>query len=86
MHINVTCARTGSTMKIQNVSADQRLQSRWIRIVSGLLWFTVTWNILEGGSSVYFGYNNMSVSLFAFGIDSAIEVFSESIVLYHILC
>jgi len=49
-----------------------------------LLYFTATWNCFEGASSIYFGYIHGNISLFAFGIDSAIEVFSESLVLWHI--
>lgn len=73
-------------MKVQNSSGRAQLEARWIKLVAALLYFTVTWNVIEGTSSIYFGYLKSDISLFAFGIDSAIEVFSESLVLWHILC
>ena len=38
--------------------------------------FTIVYNIVEGIVSTYFGYENESLALFGFGIDSFIEVIS----------
>ena len=38
--------------------------------------FTITYNIIEGFVSTYFGYTDESLALFGFGIDSFIEVIS----------
>ena len=61
------------------------LETRWVKITTIFLYITVIWNCLEGGSSIYFGYQSNDISLFAFGIDSLIEVLSASLVLYHMI-
>lgn len=42
----------------------------------GLAVFTIAYNIVEGIVSTYFGYEDESLALFGFGIDSFIEVIS----------
>jgi len=42
----------------------------------GLALFTIVYNIVEGIVSTYFGYEDESLALFGFGIDSFIEVVS----------
>jgi len=42
----------------------------------GLALFTIVYNIVEGIVSTYFGYEDESLALFGFGIDSFIEVIS----------
>jgi len=64
---------------------QKQIESRWIKIVTIFLYVTVIWNCIEGGTSIYFGYNTNDISLFAFGIDSLIEVLSASLVLYHMI-
>lgn len=46
------------------------------KIALGLAIFTIGYNIIEGIVSVYFGYEDESLSLFGFGTDSFIEVIS----------
>ena len=38
--------------------------------------FTISYNLLEGIISMYFGYHDETLALFGFGIDSFVEVFS----------
>ena len=64
---------------------QKKMEIRWVKIVTIFMYITVIWNVIEGGSSIYFGYNSNDISLFAFGIDSLIEVLSASLVLYHML-
>jgi len=71
---------------IQNYDDKVRLEARWVKIVTVILWITVVWNVIEGTSSLYFGYLGDDISLFAFGVDSLIEVLSASLVLYHMMC
>jgi divalent metal cation (Fe/Co/Zn/Cd) transporter len=54
-------------------SADQ---NRLLRIALGLAVFTILYNIAEGLVSLYFGYQDETLALFGFGIDSFIEVLS----------
>ena len=71
-------------MLTENNKRNQ-IELQWIKIVTIFLYVTVIWNVIEGGSSIYFGYQSNDISLFAFGIDSLIEVLSASLVLYHML-
>ena len=49
---------------------------RLFKIAFGLAVFTILYNIAEGCISLYFGYENESLALFGFGVDSFIEVLS----------
>jgi divalent metal cation (Fe/Co/Zn/Cd) transporter len=51
-------------------------QGRFYRIALGLAVFTILYNIAEGLVSMYFGYQDESLTLFGFGADSFIEVLS----------
>jgi divalent metal cation (Fe/Co/Zn/Cd) transporter len=51
-------------------------QSKYFRIALGLAVFTILYNIVEGLVSMYFGYEDETLALFGFGIDSFIEVLS----------
>jgi len=46
------------------------------RIAFALSIFTVIYNLLEGGVSVFFGYEDDTLTLFGFGLDSFIETIS----------
>jgi divalent metal cation (Fe/Co/Zn/Cd) transporter len=46
------------------------------KVALGLAIFTITYNILEGLVSIWFGINDDTLTLFGFGIDSFIEVMS----------
>lgn len=51
-------------------------RQRLYKSAFGLALFTIVYNIVEGVVSTYFGYENESLALFGFGIDSFIEVIS----------
>ncbi|MBF2707588.1 cation transporter [Flavobacterium soyangense] len=46
------------------------------KLAFGLAFFTIIYNIIEGLVAAYFGYEDESLALFGFGIDSFIEVIS----------
>ncbi len=52
------------------------MNRRFHRAAFGLAVFTVLFNVAEGLVSTYFGYEDESLTLFGFGIDSFIEVVS----------
>lgn len=52
------------------------------RLAQGL---TVSWMLVEGGAAVAAGIAARSIALTAFGVDSAIEVFSSVVVLHRLL-
>jgi len=54
---------------------------RWERRAWALAWFTVLWNLLEGGVAIAFGVADDSVALWGFGADSLIEVASALVVM-----
>ena len=51
-------------------------QSRLFKIALWIAVFTILYNIGEGIISVYFGFEDESLTLFGFGVDSFIEVVS----------
>jgi divalent metal cation (Fe/Co/Zn/Cd) transporter len=55
---------------------QQADSERLFKFAFGLAVFTIFYNIAEGLVSMYFGYENESLTLFGFGADSFIEVFS----------
>lgn len=59
-------------------------QGPWKRRALGLAWFTVAFNIVEGGVSVAFGLADDSVALWGFGFDSFVEVASALVVLWRL--
>jgi len=50
--------------------------AQYFRYALWLGWFTILFNLIEGGVSVFFGLQDESLTLFGFGIDSFIEVIS----------
>jgi divalent metal cation (Fe/Co/Zn/Cd) transporter len=48
-----------------------------------LAWFTIIYNLIEGIISIRFGYQDDSISLLGFGVDSLIEVGSAFVVLWR---
>jgi divalent metal cation (Fe/Co/Zn/Cd) transporter len=57
---------------------------RWKQRALFLAWFTVAFNLLEGGVSVAFGLADDSVALWGFGFDSFVEVASALVVLWRL--
>lgn len=55
----------------------------WVRRALVLAIFTVVWNVCEGSIAVTFGLEEESIALFGFGLDSFVEVFSASFVLWR---
>lgn len=56
-----------------------KLKSRekhFFRLAYGLAVFTIVYNFFEGFIALYFGYEDESITLFGFGVDSFIEVIS----------
>lgn len=50
--------------------------SHLFRVAFGLAIFTIVYNVIEGVISTYLGFEDESLALFGFGIDSFIEVIS----------
>jgi divalent metal cation (Fe/Co/Zn/Cd) transporter len=59
-----------------NAAAQKPVTHRLFKIAFALAVFTILYNIAEGLVSLYFGYNDDSLALFGFGVDSFIEVVS----------
>ena len=49
-----------------------------------LEYLTISWNVFEGLSSILVGVLTGSVSLFAYGLESSIEVFASSLVVWEL--
>lgn len=63
-------------LRVMNISTIQKPRAQLYQIAFGLALFTIAYNLLEGLSSTYFGYEDESLTLFGFGVDSFIEVVS----------
>ena len=59
---------------------DEVLRRRGLR----LAWLIVVWDVIEGAVAVTAGIAAGSVALIGFGIDSAIEVFAASVVIWQL--
>ena len=59
---------------------EQALRRRGLR----LAWFIVVWDAIEGVVAVTAGLAAGSIALVGFGIDSAIEVFAASVVIWQL--
>lgn len=60
--------------------ATERLRTRGLR----LAWFIVIWDVIEGAVAVTAGLAAGSIALIGFGIDSTIEVFAASVVIWQL--
>lgn len=49
-----------------------------------LEYLTIGWNVFEGLSSVWVGVLTGSISLFAYGLESIIEIFASSVVVWEL--
>ena len=58
----------------------ERLRRRGLR----LAWFIVAWDLVEGAVAVTAGLAAGSIALLGFGIDSGIEVFAASVVIWQL--
>jgi divalent metal cation (Fe/Co/Zn/Cd) transporter len=58
----------------------ERLRRRGLR----LAWFIVVWDLIEGAVAVTAGLAAGSIALVGFGIDSGIEVFAASVVIWQL--
>ena len=62
------------------VRDTERLRKRGLR----LAWFIVVWDVIEGVVAVTAGLAVGSIALVGFGIDSTIEVFAASVVIWQL--
>ncbi len=58
------------------MSTDQSNKSKYWQYALWLACFTISYNIVEGLVSIYFGAEDEALTLFGFGMDSFIEVLS----------
>jgi divalent metal cation (Fe/Co/Zn/Cd) transporter len=60
-------------------------KNRLYQMAGWLALITIYYNLLEGAVSVYFGFQDETLSLFGFGLDSFVEVIS-GIGVWHMVC
>lgn len=65
-----------AVMESEVVLEAQDERRRWLRIVAILAFITISYNLIEGLVSIFFGADDESLSLFGFGVDSFVEVIS----------
>ena len=75
---------TPDVPRVAAPSADaeqqEQLRLRGLR----LAWFIVVWDVIEGAVAVTAGLAAGSIALIGFGIDSTIEVFAASVVIWQL--
>ena len=49
-----------------------------------LVWIGFIWNFLEGGVALWSTFESSSVALFAFGLDSIIEIFAGAVLIWRL--
>lgn len=59
-----------------NTSEQNQETNRLYSIAFGLSVFTIVYNVVEGLVATYFGYEDETLALFGFGVDSFIEALS----------
>lgn len=64
------------------ISLDE--QKSLYKVAAVLAVITIVYNLIEGGVSVFFGFEDETLSLFGFGVDSFVEVIS-GIGVWHML-
>lgn len=62
--------------KMEKSILSEKDKKHYYRLAFRLALFTIIYNIIEGIVATYFGYEDESLALFGFGIDSFIEVIS----------
>jgi divalent metal cation (Fe/Co/Zn/Cd) transporter len=68
-------------MKSKHIRSKNKLLG--IALILGV--FTIVYNLLEGIVSTYFGYEDETLALFGFGIDSFVEVISGTGIVHMIM-
>ncbi|MEJ0032314.1 MAG: hypothetical protein WDO15_18975 [Bacteroidota bacterium] len=51
-------------------------ENKIYNLAFGLAIFTIVYNLVEGIIATWFGYNDETIALFGFGVDSFIELIS----------
>jgi divalent metal cation (Fe/Co/Zn/Cd) transporter len=75
--------RPGRRLETTNVS-HIRQRSDDVRLALLLTYITIGWMTIEGAASLLLGWASKSLLLEAFGIDSVIELFSASVLLWRL--
>ena len=57
---------------------------RLVRRGQWLAWFTIGWNVIEGIAGIASGIAAGSIALVGFGVDSYVEVFAGSVILWRL--
>jgi divalent metal cation (Fe/Co/Zn/Cd) transporter len=61
---------------MESAVVNHKILSKLYKAATALAIFTIAYNLVEGLVSVYFGFEDESLTLFGFGVDSFIEVIS----------
>jgi divalent metal cation (Fe/Co/Zn/Cd) transporter len=73
--------RPGATAAAARSSSDREPLVRRGRL---LAWFTIAWNTVEGVAGIAAGLVAGSIALVGFGVDSYVEVFAGSVILWRL--
>jgi divalent metal cation (Fe/Co/Zn/Cd) transporter len=65
-------------------SDAQIVRATLVRRGQALAWFTIGWNAVEGVAGIAAGIAAASIALVGFGVDSYVEVFAGSVILWRL--
>ncbi len=66
------------------VTADPVEREGLVRRGRMLAWFTIVWNAIEGVAGIAAGIAAGSIALIGFGVDSYVEVFAGSVIIWRL--
>lgn len=69
---------------MSTVSAEAVPRAQLVRRGVWLAWFTIAWNAIEGIAAVIAGVVAGSIALVGFGVDSYVEVFAGSVIVWRL--
>lgn len=67
-----------------SAALNQMDRAGLVRRGQKLAWFTIAWNALEGIAGIAAGIAAGSIALIGFGVDSYVEVFAGSVILWRL--
>lgn len=67
------------------IKINSRQEKQWYDLAFALSIFTILYNLVEGIIATWFGYEDETLALFGFGVDSFIELISGVGIIYMVI-
>jgi divalent metal cation (Fe/Co/Zn/Cd) transporter len=70
---------------VDAIKINSRQEKQWYDLAFALSIFTILYNLVEGIIATWFGYEDETLALFGFGVDSFIELISGVGIMYMVI-